>query len=83
MSEAGTTEDLVVGVKQTFRMIEQGRLSAVLIAEDADVFVTRGVEQAAEKNGVDVIRVPSKRQLGMRCGIDIGAAVAGLVSSKI
>ena len=51
----------------------------VYIAEDADSFVTKGVEQAALKNGTEVIRVASKRQLGMRCGIEIGAAVAGVL----
>ena len=73
MSEERITGDIVVGVKQTFRMIEQRKVSVVYIAEDADSFVTKGVEQAA------LIRVASKRQLGMRCGIEIGAAVAGVL----
>ena len=79
MSEERITGDIVVGVKQTFRMIEQRKVSVVDIAEDADSFVTKGVEQAALKNGTEVIRVASKRQLGMRCGIEIGAAVAGVL----
>ena len=78
MSEERITGDIVVGVKQTFRMIEQRKVSVVYIAEDADSFVTKGVEQAALKNGTEVIRVASKRQLGMRCGIEI-AAVAGVL----
>ncbi len=81
MSEEEMTDEFVVGVRQTVRMMEQGRLSAIMIADDADAFVTKSVEQAALKSGVEVIRVPSKRQLGMRCGIDIGAAVAGFVIS--
>lgn len=64
MSEERITGDIVVGVKQTFRMIEQRKVSVVYIAEDADSFVTKGVEQAALKNGTEVIRVASKRQLG-------------------
>ena len=74
MSEERITGDIVVGVKQTFRMIEQRKVSVVYIAEDADSF-----EQAALKNGTEVIRVASKRQLGVRCGIEIGAAVAGVL----
>ncbi len=79
MSAKKRADGIVVGVKQTLRMIEQGRLSEVYIAKDADSFVTKGVERAAEKSGVRVTRVPSKRQLGARCGIEIGAAVAGIV----
>ena len=79
MSAKKRADGIVVGVKQTLRMIEQGRLSEVDIAKDADSFVTKGVERAAEKSGVRVTRVPSKRQLGARCGIEIGAAVAGIV----
>ena len=79
MSAKKRADGIVVGVKQTLRMIEQGRLSEVYIAKDADSFVTKGVERAAEKSGVRVTRVPSKRQLGARCGIVIGAAVAGIV----
>ena len=56
MSEERITGDIVVGVKQTFRMIEQRKVSVVYIAEDADSFVTKGVEQAALKNGTEVIR---------------------------
>ena len=82
MSEEEMIDDFVVGVRQTVRMMDQGRLGAVRIAEDADALVTKSVEQTALKSGIEVIRVPSKRQLGMRCGIDIGAAVAGLIMPK-
>ncbi len=82
MSAKRRAEGIVVGVKQTFRMIEQKRLSEVYIAEDADSFVTKGIEAAAEKNGIRIIRVPSRRQLGMQCGIETGAAVAGRILSQ-
>ena len=83
MSEERITGDIVVGVKQTFRMIEQRKVSVVYIAEDADSFVTKGVEQAALKNGTEVIRVASKRQLGMRCcrRADPLSTAEGIVSS--
>ena len=77
MSAKCKTGGIVVGVKQTFRMIEQRRLAEVYVAEDADSFVTKGIEEAAERNGIRIIRVPSKRQLGMHCGIETGAAAAG------
>ena len=53
------------------------KLAEVYVAEDADSFVTKGIEEAAERNGIRIIRVPSKRQLGMHCGIETGAAAAG------
>ena len=72
--------NIITGVRQTMRLIEQGGLDAVYIAEDADIFVVKNVEQAARQRGIEVIKVPSKRQLGLQCGIGIGAAAAGLVA---
>ncbi len=77
MSAKRRADGIVVGVKQTFRMIEQRKLTEVYVAEDADAFVTKGIEEAAERNGIRIVRVPSRRQLGVRCGIETGAAAAG------
>lgn len=84
MSEVKIADDaeLVVGTKQTFRLIEQGRISAVYVADDADSFVTKSILESAEKSGIDVIHVASKRELGARCGIETGAAAAGIMIPK-
>ena len=68
---------MVVGAKQTLRMIEHGLVREVYIAGDADAYVTRHVIEAARADRVPVKYVESMKKLGSICGIDIGAAVAG------
>lgn len=73
---------MVVGRKQTLRMIEQGRVSQIFVAKDADFYVTRHVIDAAASDDIPVKYVESMKQLGHMCGIDIGAAVAGLMEGE-
>lgn len=73
---------MVVGRKQTLRMIEQGRVSQIFVAKDADFYVIRHVIDAAVSDDIPVKYVESKKQLGHMCGIDIGAAVAGLMEGE-
>ena len=70
---------MVVGVKQTIRMMEQNRISEVFVAGDADHYVTRHVLELAKVNRIPIKYVESMKRLGNLCGIDIGAAVAGAV----
>ncbi len=74
--------NVVTGTRQTMRLIEQDGLEAVYIAEDADIFVIKNIAAAARQHGIKVICVPSKRQLGAKCGISVGAATAGLIAEK-
>lgn len=68
---------MVVGIKQTLRMIEQGRVVELFVAEDADFYVTRHVIDATSADNIPIKYVESMKQLGHMSGIDIGAAVAG------
>ena len=68
---------MVVGIKQTLRMIEQGRVTELFVAEDADLYVVRHVVDAAASGGIPVTYIESMKQLGQMSGIDIGASVAG------
>ncbi len=79
MNEDGTTEQFVVGMKQTLTMIEAGKLARVFIALDADAYVTRDVIEAAEEQSVPISYVESMKRLGKGFGIDIGAACAGVL----
>ena len=77
MSDKKNKREVVVGIKQTLRMLEQNCIKEVLIARDADFYVTGPVIKLAEDNGVPIIYVDTKKKLGRMCGIDIGAATAG------
>lgn len=79
MSDKKNKQEVIVGVKQTLRMLERNCISEVLIARDADFYVTGPVVKAAEDKGVPVVYVETRRKLGRMCNIDIGAATAGRV----
>jgi large subunit ribosomal protein L7A len=79
MSEIRQENSMVVGIKQTLRMVERDCISELFIAKDADFYVTKPILEVARENRVPIRYVESKKKLGHLCGIDIGAAVAGRV----
>ena len=68
---------MVVGIKQTMRMLEQNQLSEVIVARDADHFVVRPLIEMADARGIAVSYIDTRKELGRLCGIEIGAATAG------
>ncbi len=79
MSDKKNKRDVVVGIKQTLKMVEKNCISEVLVARDADFYVTASVVEAARSCGIPIIYVESKKKLGRMCGIEIGAATAGRI----
>ena len=71
-----------VGIKQSTRAIRDGRAECAYVAEDADAAVTRPVVQLCVQTGTEVVTVPTMKELGMACGIDVGAAVAVLLKDS-
>jgi len=69
-----------VGVKQTLRAIEKGSAQCVFIAEDADAHVTRPIIELCQNQQVEVVRVTTMLELGKACSIQVGAAVAAILS---
>jgi len=68
----------VVGAKQVLRAMEEGGVSRVFIAADADIFVTRPLYDACREKGVAYDEVPSMKQLGEACGVQVRAAAAAI-----
>ncbi len=69
----------VVGAKQTKRAIAGGNAVAVYLADDADPRVTDAIRDLCVECGVAVYDVPAMKELGLACGIAVGAAVAALI----
>ena len=69
----------VVGMKQVIRAMKAGNLSRAYVANDADTFIFQQVVRSAEDAGVPCVRVPSMKELGMICGVEVPAAAAGLL----
>ena len=69
----------VVGTKQVLRALKAGTVSRVYAANDADTFIYQQIVRGAESAGVPCVRVPSMKELGMICGVEVAAAAAGLL----
>ena len=69
----------VVGTKQVLRALKAGTVYRVYAANDADTFIFQQVVRGAESAGVPCVRVPSMKELGMICGVQVPTAAAGLL----
>lgn len=68
----------IIGLKQTLKAMKNGQISEVYIAEDADRYMTREVEELAKTLDIPCLRVDSKKKLGAACGIDVGASTVAI-----
>ncbi|MEL1135385.1 ribosomal L7Ae/L30e/S12e/Gadd45 family protein [Desulfitobacterium sp. THU1] len=69
-----------VGVKQTLRALEKGSALRVYVAKDAEGHVVRPILDQCRNHGIDVQDVQTMVDLGKACGIEVGAAVAALLT---
>ncbi len=69
------------GVKQIRRALAAGRVKRLYLAKDADPQLTQPLERQAAERGVDVIWVPSMKELGRACGLAVGTSAAAELRS--
>ena len=69
----------VVGMKQVLRALETDQLECVYIAMDADHKIRSAVDEAARERSVQRVYVSAMKELGSACGIQVGAATAGIL----
>ena len=79
MSTELATSPKVVGAKQVRRALENGSVSRLYIAQDADPHLLQPLVQKCVDLGIRVEQVDTMKQLGTLCGIAVGAAVAALL----
>jgi len=72
-------KEKVVGIKQTRKAAEQDKLEMVIIADDADRRIVDQIKQLCEEKSIKVCNVDSMKQLGKAAGIDVAAAVVGIL----
>ena len=70
----------VFGVKQTLRAIKNGYAQCVYIADDASRMVVSCVEAAARDGGLELVTVPTMKELGRACGIAVDCSCAARIS---
>lgn len=72
----------VIGAKQTLKAIKNGTASIVYVAEDADQKVIKPIVEACLQNNLELVYIPTIRELGKMCDIDVGAATACIVKEQ-
>ena len=75
------TPDLA-GQKQVLRALQNGELSAVYLADDADERLRTAVLESAKRAETPVFRVETMKMLGAIAGIGVGAAAAGVKKTR-
>ena len=68
-----------VGLKQVLRGITDGTVWCVIVSSDCESFIKARLREEARGKEVELVKGPSMAELGRKVGIDVGAAVVGLV----
>ncbi|OPL08161.1 MAG: hypothetical protein AVO33_01710 [delta proteobacterium ML8_F1] len=79
IKELQEARNIRVGIKQSTRALMEDRVLKVFIAENADQHVIRRIVEMAQGKHVEIIRVPTMRDIGQACQIDVGAATAVII----
>ena len=82
MQSLDATDNKFVGFKQSKKAIESGGALKAYIAEDCSPEMRQTLETLCQKHNVVTEFVPSMQQLGEKCGINVGAAVAVISSGN-
>ena len=76
-------EHLLVGTKQLRKALRAGRVETVYLAKNADPGVTEPLEALCAEAGIQPVWVRTMAELGRACGIDVGAAAAGIAKTQV
>ena len=74
-----TGKKILVGSKQLRKALKNDRVAAVFLAENANPRLTDEICKCCGEAGIQPTWVPSMRELGRACGIDVGAAAAAVL----
>jgi len=73
------SSNIIIGLKQTLKAIENGLLMKIYLAYDCDDFIKKSVVEACNKKNLEIVYVSTMKELGEACGIDIGASTAAVI----
>ena len=69
-------EKMQIGYKQTMRALAEGSADKLFIAEDCDDKIKEPAIKAASEKNVQVLYVPTMKELGSMCKIEVSASCA-------
>ncbi len=67
---------LQVGYKQALRALNEDKASKIFIAEDSDTNMKNSLENLADQKNTPMFFIPSMKELGNMCFIEVGASCA-------
>ena len=70
----------IAGIKQVLRAVEQGKVSWVVLARDADEAIRREVQAFCAEHAAPCIAGPDKVALGVACRLQVATAVAAILN---
>ncbi len=79
MDKIKSAKKVVIGAKQTKRAIEKEEAKVVYVARDAEDRVTEPILKLCKEKDIEVCEVPSMRELGRACGIEVGSASVAII----
>ena len=78
LSELKTRRKLI-GIKQIRKALKDKSVETVFLAANADPALTAPLARQAEQEQIPCVSVPTMKELGAACGIDVGASAAALL----
>ncbi len=70
----------VAGLKQSLKMIKEGKAAEVYLASDADFILSSKISDACLEKGIQPISSHTKSELGKICRLDVDTAVVTILS---
>ena len=79
LEELACAQNKVVGTKQTKRCLQRNEVLKVYLAADVDGKLKSEIVKDCSDAGVDVVIVESMEWLGIKCGIEVKAAMVAIL----
>lgn len=76
MFEATPKSCFIIGAKQVGNAIKAGKASKVYVASDSDTNVIDPIIALANENGLPLVYIETRKELGSMCGISVKSACA-------
>jgi large subunit ribosomal protein L7A len=77
MVSPSSNEKIVIGYKQVLKAVKNNLCKRIFIAEDCSPSMSDAILSVSCNIPID--RVPSMRELGKECGIDVSASCAAII----
>lgn len=70
---------LRVGYKQAMRALNESKAEKIFLADDCDGHIKDGIEKLAGEKNTPVFYVPTMKELGAMCSIEVGSSCAAVL----